>query len=410
MSINSYKPMAEDLEENDTLFSTLNHIDSGIILLDQNKNILVFNDWITDHCDLPHEHVIGRYFSDVFSGLRNNQLRNLIKTCLDHEVKSILTPDINLSPLPLYTRDDSGLKLTPMKHVITIKSIRHPTGELNCLLQINEVTSSTDREIQLNEQALHMAEMTAQLRHASDMAEHSNRAKSEFLALMSHELRTPLNAIIGFADILNCELLGPHQIPQYKEYSKDIKDAGCHLLNIINDILDLSKIESGDFNFNEEPVDVVEIIRGVEHLVRNSLAKNGLTYTNHSSDIYFDLKADARSLKQMFLNIISNAIKFTPAGGSIETNLNFDQNNNLIISVKDNGVGISQQDIPLILQPFKQVDSHLTRSSEGTGLGLSLVKKMVEMHDGFLSIESQPNKGTTVSLSFPQDRIILLSH
>jgi len=414
MRTNSYMPLAQDFKkddfgEDDFFSSIFDHIDSGIILLDPEQNILVLNDWITNHCDLPYDNIIGRNFFEIFPNLRNNQLRKLIKTSLDHEVKSILTPDINLSPLPLYVKDECGQKLVPMKHIITIKSARHASGRLNCLLQVNEVTSSTDRELLLNEQTLHMADMAAQLKQTSEVAEHSNRAKSEFLALMSHELRTPLNAIIGFSDILNSEMLGPHTIPQYKEYSKDIKDAGKHLLNIINDILDLSKIEAGDFHLTEEPVDVVEIIQSVEHLVRNSLSEKNLTYHNEYPQAHFDLQADARSLKQMLLNVISNAVKFTPVGGHIDTKIDFDKKGDLTISVCDNGVGIAKEDIPLILEPFKQADSHLTRASEGTGLGLSLVKKMVELHNGSIYINSTPGQGTTVTLTFPQERILYLT-
>jgi two-component system cell cycle sensor histidine kinase PleC len=239
---------------------------------------------------------------------------------------------------------------------------------------------------------------------AQRQAEIANKAKSEFLATMSHELRTPLNAVIGFSQIMMSQTLGPIGSPQYGEYAKDINQSGTHLLEIINDILDLSKAESGKLELDEGWVDVKSAVHAACRLIAPRAERAGLRIIERMPADLPDLWADERKLKQILLNLLSNSVKFTPAGGDVEILASFDARSGLTLIVKDTGVGIAQEDLGRILEPFVQVENSFTRSHQGSGLGLPLAAKMTELHGGKLSISSELGKGTTVVLTFPAER------
>jgi signal transduction histidine kinase len=237
-------------------------------------------------------------------------------------------------------------------------------------------------------------------------AQAASHAKSEFLAIMSHELRTPLNAIIGFSEILEKEMFGPHGIEQYKEYSKDINTSGLHLLSIINDILDLSKAEAGKLVLEDQEMSLIDTINSSLRIVRDKAAQNGvrLAFDMPTEDIR--IIADPRLLSQVFLNLLSNAVKFTPQGGAVTLNTFIEADGKFGVRIQDTGIGIEQQNIDKVFAPFVQIESSLSRNYEGTGLGLPLSKNIMELHEGSLTLRSQIGKGTTIIATFPKERLL----
>jgi len=243
------------------------------------------------------------------------------------------------------------------------------------------------------------------LEHAKDQAETANRAKSEFLANMSHELRTPLNAILGFAEIIRDRLLGPIG-DRYAEYAKDIHASGTHLLGIINDILDLSKVEAGRLELVDEVVDLEGTVKAVVLLLRERVATAGLALKVELPGSPLLVRADERKAKQVLMNLLSNAVKFTPAGGEIAVRLGLASEGGAVIEVQDTGIGIAPEDMSRALSPFGQVDSRLSRRYEGTGLGLPLARALAELHGGRIELDSAPSRGTIARFILPPERLI----
>ncbi len=230
-------------------------------------------------------------------------------------------------------------------------------------------------------------------------AEEANQSKSDFLANMSHELRTPLNAINGFSDIMRKEMFGPLGDPRYKEYVSDILFSGQHLLSLINDILDMSKIEAGKMTLNHEIMQIDDMISQVIRIVRGR-AEDGRLKLIYNAEDTPEIEADPRAVKQVLLNLMTNAIKFTPEGGSVSCEVT-PNSAGLIIKISDTGIGIAQEDIDRLAKPFEQIDSQHSRQHEGTGLGLALSKSLVELHGGNFRIESVLGQGTSVIFTLP---------
>ncbi|HEY4344575.1 MAG TPA: PAS domain-containing sensor histidine kinase [Parvibaculum sp.] len=243
------------------------------------------------------------------------------------------------------------------------------------------------------------------LRLARDQATDASRSKSEFLANMSHELRTPLNAIIGFSEALERELFGPVGNPRYREYAEDIHDSGVHLLNLINDILDLSKIEAGHFKLHEDDTDLDAVVASACRIVRHRAQQAAISIETALPTPALSLIADDRALKQVLINLISNAVKFSNDRGTVRIEATV-RAEGLRIAVIDHGIGIAEEDIPKALAPFTQVDGTLSRAHEGTGLGLPLAKHLTELHGGELTIVSAPGEGTTVYVDLPASRLV----
>ncbi len=233
----------------------------------------------------------------------------------------------------------------------------------------------------------------------------ANRAKSEMLTNMSHELRTPLNAIIGFSEVLRDGLFGPLGNPRYVDYSNDIHASGIHLLNIINDILDLAKIEAGKMELHEADIVVSDLVEAVIPIVQARAKAGGLALSAAVPDNMPMLRADPRAVKQILINLLSNAIKFTEDGGSVAVSAALD-NGMILLSVSDTGIGIAEADMAIALDAFGQVDGSLDRMHEGTGLGLPLVASLTELHGAVFKLDSQPGVGTTATVAFPTRRTL----
>jgi len=271
---------------------------------------------------------------------------------------------------------------------------------------VDESGAMTNRRIGTLHDITERRESEEALRRARDEAEKANRTKSEFLANVSHELRTPLNAIIGFSDVLLDGIFGDIGNPRYREYIGDINESGRHLLELINDILDLSKAEAGRLELSEEEVVVDRLIRQSVRLVRDRAQRSGLEI---ALDLPSDLPVvvvDARKLRQVLLNLLSNAVKFTPAGGDIRVSAHRRDEGGLDIVVADTGIGMQTRDIERAFEVFGQVDSALARRFEGSGLGLPLASAIVELHGGDLQIDSRPEGGTRVTVRLPPERVM----
>ncbi|MDR3536002.1 MAG: ATP-binding protein [Acetobacteraceae bacterium] len=238
------------------------------------------------------------------------------------------------------------------------------------------------------------------LRAARDEAQAANRAKTDFLTNMSHELRTPLSAVIGFSEMIVQETFGPVGKPQYRDFAADILHSGRHLLEVITDILDIAKAQSGTIALRLRPVRPQAVMQDAIRIVRNRAEADGVTLDVAMDDALPTLTADAVRLRQVLLNLLSNAIKFTPRGGTVTIRAET-LGGGLLITVRDTGIGMAKQDIPRALEPFVQVDTSLNRRYGGTGLGLPLSKLFVELHGGRLTIDSEPGQGTVVRVSLP---------
>jgi signal transduction histidine kinase len=243
-----------------------------------------------------------------------------------------------------------------------------------------------------------------QLRLAVQAASAADTSKSQFLASMSHELRTPLNAILGFSEILK----DPHECPAERArvhaYAMNIFDSGRHLLELIDDILDLSKLDAGHLELNDDAVNVREAIASCLRLMEPQSAKAHVRLHSNLPDGLPILRADDRRVRQILLNLLSNAVKFTPSGGSVDVAVSWNSHG-IAIAVKDTGIGMAPEEIPIALERFGQIDGRLSRKHTGTGLGLPLTKHLVELHGGSLAIASEAGKGTSVTALFPPDRM-----
>lgn len=233
--------------------------------------------------------------------------------------------------------------------------------------------------------------------------EKENKAKTEFLANMSHELRTPLNAILGFSEMMSSQVFGPHTSPKYIEYSHDIHDAGDHLLSLVNDILDLSRIQLHEQELNVQPVDIERVCRNCITIVRQHAERGHIRLTYALQPELPKLVTDERRLKQVLTNLLNNAVKFTPPDGRILLEASMDEDGDLVLRVSDTGIGMNDEELANAAKPFWQAKGGLNRSFEGTGLGLALVSELLKLMNGELTLESEPGEGTvaTVRLKAP---------
>ena len=273
------------------------------------------------------------------------------------------------------------------------------------IMQTNAFRMRPAFEASLRHAKVQAERAAAAAAEAMEKATSASRAKSEFLANMSHELRTPLNAIIGFADVISEQTIGPDRPEKYREYAEDIRNSGQHLLDVINDILDLAKIEYGKSTLIEEDAELEDIVHACFRIIHDKAVENDLDLVAAALSERPILHADIRKIKQILLNLLSNAVKFTPRGGRVAFEAGRTGDDGIALRVEDSGIGIAPADIQKALAPFVQIDSRLSRKYQGTGLGLPLTKALAELHGGDLEITSELGRGTAVTVTLPARRV-----
>jgi two-component system cell cycle sensor histidine kinase PleC len=337
-------------------------------------------------------------------GAARAQIERLANLAVRREVNAIGDPSgvreaelvegrwVQISESPT---DEGGLVVTAAD--ITALKMQEEARRLNEEQLRNAVTNLERSQEQLSE-------LARKYEAEKVRAEGANRAKSEFLANMSHELRTPLNAINGFSEIMVGEMYGALGDRRYHDYARDILSSGQHLLALINDVLDMSKIEAGKMSLRFEPLSLDEVSEDAVRLVRNRAEAAGLVLECHFGPELPEVEADYRAVKQILLNLLSNAVKFTPRGGRITVSAERQESllgERVRVSVHDTGIGIAPADLERLAQPFEQIETQHAKTQQGTGLGLALTKSLVEMHGGLLDLRSAPGRGTTASFSLP---------
>lgn len=291
--------------------------------------------------------------------------------------------------------------VTSMRRIATgdisaaVPSLEHRTelGDMARAVQVFKEKSIENQRLHEQE-----ARRSAELARARDEAQTANRTKSEFLANMSHELRTPLNAVIGFSEVMQAQIFGPLGDARYAEYANDIHRSGTHLLEIINDILDLAKVEAGFLELRLEDVDIRALFSACERIMRNRAATAGVSLVVRPPEEICEIVADEIRLRQILLNLLSNAIKFTPRRGSVTLLVERGPDQTCDFKVIDTGIGMSESEIAIAMEPFRQIDNSLARRYEGTGLGLPLTRALTELHGGTFILSSEPGVGTTVTV------------
>jgi signal transduction histidine kinase len=341
----------------------------------------------------PEDGQTSRYFADdPKSGVRRVALTRLQVEDTPLYVAVSRTQDAQLAPwrnvlvwIVLFSL--TSLLITGVLAWFILRAIRDEERWSGALIE---------RETQLSKQAIELAS-------ARDLAETANRARGEFLANMSHELRTPLNAVLGFSEILEKELFGPLGDARYREFAQDIHKSGRHLLEVIGNILDLAKVDAGRLELYEDDIDIVEIMQICGRLMTEAASAGGVMLEVRPPAERPFIHGDATRIRQIFLNLLSNAVKFTPAGGSVILSGQADEGG-FAFSVIDTGIGMTEDEAVMAMQPFRQIDSSLSRRYQGTGLGLPLTKSLVSLHGGALDIRSAPGQGTTVTVWLPRQR------
>jgi len=371
--------MKGEIEE---LHSILETATDGVVLLDEDGSIRSLNRSASalfnyDNAEISNKpfvtlfaHESQRAVLDYLSGLANNGVASVL-----NDGREVIGREASGGFLPLF---------------MTIGRLKSTNGYCAVIRDITQWKRTEE-----------------DLRNAKRAAETANAHKTDFLARVSHEIRTPLNAIIGFADMMATERFGPIGHPRYIEYSNDIVRSGRHVLDIVNDLLDISKIEAGQMDVDFKAVALNETIAEAVSLVQPQANNQRVIIRTALSQSVPPVVADLRSIKQILLNILSNAIKFTPSGGQIVVSTAYEANGSVVLRVRDTGIGMTRSELEQAMKPFRQVSASSSRvRGDGTGLGLPLTKAMVDANRANFSITSTPNEGTLVEISFPSQRVL----
>ncbi|MBF0317313.1 MAG: response regulator [Nitrospirae bacterium] len=373
--------------EADFLLAVLDKTPEGIIILEGQGRILFWNRWMEKASRIVRDEVTGRGFVDVFPELADTRIMRGIDNALSLGLPTTLSHKLTNRPFPLYQSTADTRKDERMSQVVLISGIRCRDRSFRCVIRIQDITDTVSREQLLRDQ-------TEQLRTAEEMATSANKAKDEFLANMSHEIRTPMNAIIGMTYLALKTNLDNRQ----QDYLTKINTSAQTLLGVINDILDFSKIEAGRLEMEYIPFHLDEVLHNISNLITIKADEKGLEFCFRvGRDVPLALVGDPLRLGQVLVNLSNNAIKFTSKGEIIiliEADEVTDEIVRLHFSVKDTGIGITPDQINTLFQPFTQADTSTTRKYGGTGLGLTICKRLTEMMNGSIWVESEPGKGS----------------
>ena len=366
------------IRQDSLLQSTLEHIGEGLSVFDSQGRLVAWNQRFCELLDLPPDLAASATLQDI---LMHQAVRGDFGES-DPEAEVARRLDLFYRDVPT-TKE----RVMPGGRTLQIRRRAMPNGAvISIYSDVTEIKASERRLIEAHSQA-----------------ETANRAKGDFLANMSHELRTPLNAIIGFSEVISNQLFGPIVNEKYLEYIRDIHTSSLHLLSIINDILDMSKIEAGKVELAKEVVQIQNVISEVMRMVHERARSRDIELTAELPDENVEIWADERSMKQIFLNLLSNAIKFSNEGGRIYVRIVADRSDVAVLEIEDHGIGMSPEDQERALQPFGQATPATTRNYGGTGLGLPITKGLVEAHGGTLTIDSRAGCGTLVRIVLPRE-------
>ena len=397
---------------NDTrLRDAIENLSEAFVLWDQSKQLVM--------CNSKYQQLHGLSKNDAVQGMHYDVVMDASKAVgSTSEVIGLKNPSEGGHTMEIQLDDGRWLQINERRtgdggFVSVGTDITNIKQHERKLLESERRLMATIADLQfsrreLKEQARQLEVLAQNYAREKDRAQAANKAKSEFLANISHELRTPLNAIIGFSEILNQRLFGPLGSEKYEEYSNDIYNSGYYLLGVINDILDMSKIEAGQFSLEYEEFDLGKIVDETLPIISHQSTSQKIAIKEDLSDDLV-LKADRRAIKQILLNLMSNAIKFSKDGGKISIGAT-KKDDQIVVTIKDNGIGISKVDLKKICRPFEQAQNQFTKSHKGSGLGLAISRSLAEMHGGKLEIKSEVNLGTTVSLMVPVNKVMRELH
>jgi signal transduction histidine kinase len=368
------------LERHNVLLqSTLENIGEGLSVFDSRGRLIAWNSRFCELLELPTASVTNATLRDIL------MLQSARGDFGEGEPGAEVAERLDLFHRDVPTTKE---RMTPAGRLLQIRRRAMPNGAVvSVYSDITDIKASERKLIE-----------------ARSQAELANRAKGDFLANMSHELRTPLNAIIGFSEVISNELFGPIDNEKYLEYITDIHASSLHLLSIINDVLDMSKIEAGKVELAQEVVPIQSLIGEVVRMVHERAQSRDIKLVAQMSKEDVDIWADERSMKQIFLNLLSNAIKFSLEGGTVEVRVTADRSDEAVFEIEDHGIGMNEEEQERALQPFGQAQPATTRTYGGTGLGLPITKGLVEAHGGTLKISSRSGYGTTVRVVLPRHR------
>ncbi len=367
--------------EVDELRSILETATDGVVIIGADGDVRSMNRAASALFNYDNDETSGKPFVMLFAHESQRSVIDYLGGLSGHGVASVLNDGREV------IGRESGGGFLPL--FMTIGSLTSSNGYCAVIRDITQWKRTED-----------------ELRNAKRAAETANGHKSEFLAHVSHEIRTPLNAIIGFADMMATERFGPIGHPRYVEYANDIGRSGRHVLDIVNDLLDISKIEAGEMDLEFEAVGLNETVSEAVSIIQPQANGQRVIIRTALSQAVPQVVADLRSIKQIVLNILSNAIRFTPSGGQIVVSTAFEANGSVILRIRDTGVGMTRSELELAMKPFRQVTGAARKRGDGTGLGLPLTKAMVDANRASFAISSAPNEGTLVEITFPSPRVL----